>query len=61
MDMKIHWLGERVHNRKLVHLDNDMEMVNIEVVVHESSCVGKVVVLCMVHLAHKVVGMVDTG
>ena len=44
--MRIHWLGERVHNRN---------------VVHESSCVGKVVVLCMVHLAHKVVGMVDTG
>ena len=60
MDMRIHWLGERVHNRKVVHLDNDKEMVYIEVVVHESNCVGMEVVLCMVHLAHKVVGMVDT-
>ena len=44
-----------------VHLDNDKEMVYIEVVVHESNCVGMGVVLCMVYLAHKVVGMVDTG
>ncbi|KAL4329253.1 hypothetical protein AHAS_Ahas13G0281600 [Arachis hypogaea] len=28
--MRIHWLGESIHNRKVVHLDNDMEMVNIE-------------------------------
>ena len=50
MDRRVHLLGERVHGRKVVHLDNDKEMVYIEVVV-----------LCMVHLAHKVVGMVGTG
>ena len=43
-------MDRRVHGRKVVHLDNDKEMVYI-----------KVVVLCMVHLAHKMVGMVDTG
>ena len=42
-------MDRRVHGRKVVHLDNDKEMVFIEMVV-----------LYMVHLAHKVVGMVDT-
>ena len=51
MDRRVHLLGERVHGRKVVHLDNDKEMVYIEVVVHESSCVRMEVVLCMVHLA----------
>ena len=35
-----------------------MEIAYIEVVL-ESNCVGMVVVPCMVHMAHKVVGMVD--
>ena len=38
-----------------------MEMVNIEVVVLVSNWVGIRVVLYMVHMAHKVVGVVDTG
>ena len=38
-----------------------MEMVNIEVVVLGSNWVGIGVVLYMVHMAHKVVGVVDTG
>ncbi|RYR54305.1 hypothetical protein Ahy_A06g029563 isoform C [Arachis hypogaea] len=29
--MRIHWLGEKVHNRKVVHLDNDMEMMTIHI------------------------------
>ena len=36
-------------------------MVYMEVVVLGSNWVGIVVVLCMVHLAHKVVGMADIG
>ena len=50
MDRRARLLGERVHGRKVVHLDNDKEMVYIGMVVRY-----------MVHLAHKVVGMVDTG
>ena len=45
MDRRVHLLGERVHGRKVVHLDKDMEMVNFEVVV-----------LRVVHMA---VGVVD--
>ena len=33
-------------------------MMHIEMVIG-SNCVGIVVVLCMVHMAHTVVGMVD--
>ena len=45
MDRRVHLLGERVHGRKVVHLDKDMEMLNI-----------KGVVLSM---ARRVVGVVD--
>jgi len=44
VDRRVHYFGERVHNRRVVHLDRDME-----------------VVLYVVHMAHKVVGMVDMG
>ena len=57
MDRKVHWLGERVHNRKVVHLDNDMEMVNIEVVVLGSIDVRIMVALCMVRMVHMAVDM----
>ena len=45
MDERVHLLGKRVHGRKVVHLDKDMEMVNIEVVV--------------LGVVHMVVGVVD--
>ena len=45
MDRRVHYFGERVHNRKVVLLDKDMEMVNIEVVV--------------LGVVHMVVGVVD--
>ena len=61
MDRRVHLLGERVHGRKVVHLDNDKEMVYNEVVVLGSNWVGIGVVLYMVHMARRVVGMVDTG
>ena len=61
MDMRVHYFGEMVHNRKVVLLDKDMEMVNIEVVVLVSNWVGIGVVLYMVQMAHKVVGMVVEG
>ena len=51
-------MGRRLHNWKLVYLGKGMEMVYIEVVL-ESNCVGMVVVPCMVHMAHKVVVVVD--
>ncbi|KAL4357673.1 hypothetical protein AHAS_Ahas09G0210200 [Arachis hypogaea] len=62
--MRFHYLGGRVHSRKEVHLDKDMEMVYIEVVyvrmvVLGSNCVGIVDILCMVQMVHMVVGMVD--
>ena len=47
MGKRVHCLGERVHNRKVVLLDKDLEMVNIEVVV--------------LGVVHMVVGVVDTG
>ena len=50
MGRRVHLLGERVHGRKVVHFDNDKEMVYIEVVV-----------LSMAHSVHMVVGMVDVG
>ena len=40
MDMRVNYFGERVHNRKVVLLDKDMEMVNIEVVVLGSNWIG---------------------
>ena len=55
---KVHCLGRMFHNWKLVHLGKGMEVAYIEVVL-ESNCVGMVVVPCMVHMVHKVVGMVD--
>ena len=55
---KVHCLGGKFHNWKLVHLGKGMEVVYIEVVLG-SHCVRMVVVLCMVHMAHKVVGIVD--
>ena len=58
MEEKVHCLGGKFHNWKLVHLGKGMEMVYIEVVL-ESNCVGMVVVLCMAHMVQKVVGMVD--
>ena len=58
VDKRVHYFGERVYSRKVVLLGKGMEMVCIEVVL-ESNCVGMVVVPCMVHMAHKVVGMVD--
>ena len=45
MDKRVQYLGGKVHNKEVVLLGKDMEMVNIEVVV-----------LGMVHM---VVGVVD--
>ena len=50
MGRRVHLLGERAHNTKMVPLDKGMEMVYIEVVV-----------LGMVHMVHMVVGMVGMG
>ena len=61
MDRRVHLLGEKAHNTEVVLLDKGIEMVYIEVVVLGSNCVGIGVVLCMVHMAHKVVGMVVEG
>jgi len=55
---RVHCLRERIHNWKVVIFSKGIEMVYIEVVLG-SNCVGIVVVLCMVHMVHKVVGMVD--
>ena len=60
MEERVHCLRKRYYSWKVVHLGKGMEMVYIEVVL-ESNCVGMGVVLCMVHLAHKVVGMVVEG
>jgi len=54
VDRNVHYFGERVHNRKVVLLGKGMEMINMDVVVHESNLVGMGVVLCMVRLAHSV-------
>jgi len=55
---RVHCLGKKFHNWKLVHLGKGMEVAYIEVV-PESNCVGMVKFQCMVHMACKVVGMVD--
>ena len=47
MDRRVHYFGERVCGRKVVLLDKDMGMVNIEVVV--------------LGVVHMVVGVVDAG
>ena len=58
MEERVLCLRGRHCSWKVVHFGNGMEMVYMEVVLG-SSCVGIVVVLCMVHMAHKVVGRVD--
>ena len=50
MDRRVHLLERMVHDRKVILLDKDKEMVYIEVVV-----------LGMVHMVRMVVGVVDKG
>ena len=58
MEERVHCLRERRCSWKVTHIGKGMEMVYMEVVLG-SSCVGIVVVPCMVYMVHKVVGMVD--
>ena len=52
VEKKIHLVVENFHTSEVVY---------IGLVVLESNCVGIGAVLCMVHMVHKVVGMVDKG
>ena len=54
MESSIHLVVENFHILEVVHLSN-----NVEEVALENVDVGVVVALCVVHIAHMVVGRMD--